>query len=288
MRSFVQMRFWRASFRVFFVLACFFNQCSATATARNGETDGAPLNVASSNLTISRVYSQKIQTYAGVLDQDCIVLTNLTAMAVTSVRVGFALVDSAGVPSSKIKILSDNEPTNPGATFLYCLDQGYPARTRDAHLVAFISFARFADGHAWLLAPPILGKSLSQASDPLRVTEAGVYLPSLECATVSNASDKTIRRARIVFRHYAQDGSVINTYTIDVTLTLRPGESLSANCKDIELTGEPSIDRYIVSRASGSAELPPPHLFFRGNPFSLGALVSEVDFTDGSSWRASP
>ncbi|MHB8147063.1 MAG: hypothetical protein ACYDGM_07390 [Vulcanimicrobiaceae bacterium] len=158
---------------------------------------------------------------------------------------------------------------------------------RNAHLAAFATFARFADGSAWFLTPPVYGKPLSAPSDPLRVSTTAVYLPSLECASLTNTSSREITRAKILFRHYATDGSVINEDTLDVTLALRPGESLAGNCKDIDITSVPDIFHYVTAMSEGSGNVLPPTIRYRGIPLSFGALVTQVDFADGTSWHES-
>jgi hypothetical protein len=261
---------------------------------------GAVLQVASSAINISQVFY-----YYGHAARECVTFTNDAPKQATNVMFVFAW-------RGETEAQSGDEMMNAQGTF----DHGVPTKYsrienmggcydtkyafKDSTVTVAVAGVRYYDGSLWLAVPPIEGEPVRNGSpvvlggiEALAGVRAApvkypvVDAPMQECATITNDSVRQVRRVVIVFEHRGNVGNLLGQETLNVSDSLAAGSALPLNCEGFYGSTKPSVFHYAQALAQDKTDTTPPLLFYKDAVSTLSAFVEEVDFADGTSWRAS-
>jgi hypothetical protein len=158
---------------------------------------------------------------------------------------------------------------------------------------------RYADGSVWHSVPMISGTDITNPAAPVKVTSVTAYagvrptpskdpkrLPISECSDIFNSSTRNISYLRLIFRHFAADGSNLGDDTLSFRTNVLPNAPLKNNCLDLRAPTSPDLLHYAQALAQGKPDRAAPAIIYKGKPSTLSAFVDEVDFTDGTKWQA--
>lgn len=148
-------------------------------------------------------------------------------------------------------------------------------------LVASVAEVDYVDGTSWHAGPDIIGAALKQPESDVHITKAFSWEPggsTQECVDFTNAGSRTVRHVQFMFSHIADDGSDVVDDPLDVRWEYQPGASQTLSCRGWNGSATP--------RVGAAPDSAPPELLAFGKAARLVAWVSEIEYTDGTSWHA--
>jgi hypothetical protein len=226
------------------------------------------------------------------LNGECVAFKNTSPLAVKRVLFLYSLIDRDGTV-----IFSENHEAKGQFTTGALIQGGTPITCQDGlmsagggqvyhgakngSLVASVAQVDYVDGTSWHAGPDVIGTALSQPDAGARITKTLSWQPgdsTEECVTFTNAASRPIRHVQFMFSHIADDGSDVVDDPLDVRGTYDPGTTVALSCRGWNGSEKPS---------SGAApDSVTPQILVFGKPARLVSWVSQVDYTDGTSWHA--
>jgi len=166
--------------------------------------------------------------------------------------------------------------------------------------LAFISGVHYRDGSSWQLVPLKAGTVANSPDSPISLRDVRTYTASYpngsgrlirvasavqeECVTITNVSNRKIKREWLRFEHVATDGAVLGSEVLDLA-GMSAGTTVTNACRTFSAATSPDIRDYALALSRGDAA-PAPIVVYASKPSTLLASVDEVDFDDGFVWRA--
>ena len=157
----------------------------------------------------------------------------------------------------------------------------------------------YADGSSWYMIPPILGTAQNPDGAPLKIALMQTYVASHppgvknnpsadvheECVSLADVSSKAVSHVQVVYRHLSATGASVQDDALDIYRNIQPGTNAAGNCRTFKAKVTPDVP--VVADAVWAGDVTPdvslldPH----GEPITLSAKITRVDFADGTEWR---
>ena len=248
---------------------------------------GAMREVPASGITIKKTWLNEHQQVGetGV----CAAFANTTAVPAIRVEFLYSLIakdgqvlysavhEAMGEFAPGALIQGENQVTCDTAYGVFYSRGSAGTRDGDGTFVASVSQVEFADGSWWHAGPDIVGGVLPQADAAVQIARSFSWEPgrsTQECVTFHDAGLRTVRRIHFIFSHIADDGSDI----VDDPYEVNPSQAGDTVCR--------GWNGSLTPRVGTAPEGAKPEILVFGKSARLVAWVGEIDFTDGTSWRA--
>jgi len=266
-------------------------------SGREVDYQGAFSQIASSGIEIDNAFFG---------DGECVIFTNLDARTATNVQFVFSwyaasgkrlrddLVDVQGAFHQGIRTAMPRRGQHGGES---CFDNEFVSGA--VGMSVLVTGVRYYDGSVWQAVPPVTGTTANSASGVSLASVRGYAgvrvvvikdlagkVPYEECADLTNKSSRAVNRVQVIFKHVGADGLLLGEERLDIRATIPPGATIPGNCEIFRGTVKPSIGHYARALATGHPDPAQPIILIDGHASLLSASVSEVDYADGTSWKA--